>query len=591
MKNDTKGKYKLLNNETIKCTNGLTFFVNSIFRYTTNACLFKVIKDGQEYIAKTLCALKSGKKSKDVDRFINEAKFLASNKSTHVVEALGYGIHEISNNVFYFYVMQKFDGSYRDLLNSKDNYSVEKRIDWLYQIAIGIEELHNADVVHRDIKPENIFYCKLNDKLYIGDFGISHFKESDLTKEGEKLANFNYASPEQLITQKKDYDITKNTDIYSFGLIVNETFTGSIPRGNNYTKIGDIYPELCEFDKINDCLLGTDPQLRLANPIVAILKIKEVYQNNSGLIQDIQDSLLSNDSEIPDDSILYIAAKDILTIEKVLEFDREKGKYINRNYHSNILYLVSHFALDTAFLLKIQDIVNKKFEYEANVDEGEDYVQRKPDKKSFEEFRAIINNLNASKEIRKFEIFKKFSSLRFYHCQEVLDEISSISTEFNHEKMFCISELYFLFLDIKKIEQSDFEIIGEVRLKELQKDTAVDDEIMFQNKKYEIDHNSQMKRIEKGLQDRLQDKSICVLFETSKYHIYLNEKSFKKYIDLCEEKRQSERPGSVDEEDIMDCEKVDREIDEYKIVSLGEFNFLTILGAKILKLEKLVFFL
>lgn len=100
MKNDTKGKYKLLNNETIKCTNGLTFFVNSIFRYTTNACLFKVIKDGQEYIAKTLCALKSGKKSKDVDRFINEAKFLASNKSTHVVEALGYGIHKISNNVF-----------------------------------------------------------------------------------------------------------------------------------------------------------------------------------------------------------------------------------------------------------------------------------------------------------------------------------------------------------------------------------------------------------------------------------------------------------------------------------------------------------
>ena len=148
-----------------------------------------------------------------------------------------------------------------------------------------------------------------------------------------------------------------------------------------------------------------------------------------------------------------------------------------------------------------------------------------------------------------------------------------------------------MFLDIKKIEQSDFEIIGEVRLKELQKDTAVDDEIMFQNKKYEIDHNSQMKRIEKGLQDRLQDKSICVLFETSKYHIYLNEKSFKKYIDLCEEKRQSERPGSVDEEDIMDCEKVDREIDEYKIVSLGEFNFSTILGAKILKLEKLVLFL
>ena len=586
MKNDTKKKYKLLNRKTIECTNGLSFFVNSIFHYTTNACLFKVMKDGQEYIAKALCALKYGKKSKDIKRFENEAKFLASNKSAHVVEALGYGIHEISNIIFYFYVMQKFDGSFRDLLNSKENYSMEKRIDWLYQIAIGIEELHNADVVHRDIKPENIFYRKLNNKLYIGDFGISHFKESDLTTKGEKLANFNYASPEQLITQRKDYEITKNTDIYSFGLIVNETFTGSIPRGNNYTKIGDIYPELCEFDKINDSLLGTYPQLRLANPIVAILKIKEVYQNNSGLIQDIHDSLLHSDSEIPDGSILSIAAKDILTIEKVMEFDREKGEYINWNYHSNILYLVSPFALDTAFLLKIQDIVNEKFEYEANVDEGEYYVQRKPDKKSFEEFRAIINNLNASEEIRKFEIFKKFSSLRSYHCQEVLDKISAISADFNHEKLFCISELYFLFRNIKQIEQSDFEIIGNVCLKEFQEDTAVDDKIMFQNKKYEIDHNSQMKRIEKGLQD----KSICVLFEAPKYHIYLNETSFKKYMDLCEDKRQLERPGSANEGDIMDCEKVDREIDEYKIVSLDEFDFSTILGAKILKLEKLVFF-
>ena len=147
-----------------------------------------------------------------------------------------------------------------------------------------------------------------------------------------------------------------------------------------------------------------------------------------------------------------------------------------------------------------------------------------------------------------------------------------------------------MFLDIKKIEQSDFEIIGNVRLKEFQKDTVVDDTIMFRNKKYEIDHNSQMKRIENELQNCFQDKSICVLFEASKYHIYLNDKSFKKYMNLCEEKRQSERPGSVDEGDIMDCERVDREIDEYKIVSLDEFDFSTILGAKILKLEKLVFF-
>lgn len=52
--------------------------------------------------------------------------------------------------------------------------------------------------------------------------------------------------------------------------------------------------------------------------------------------------------------------------------------------------------------------------------------------------------------------------------------------------MFCISELYFLFRNIKQIEQSNFEIIGNVRLKEFQEDTAVDDEIMFQNKNMKL---------------------------------------------------------------------------------------------------------
>ena len=80
----------------------------------------------------------------------------------------------------------------------------EKALMYFSQLLDGVVAAQLLEVVHRDLKPENILFDERNNKLLVTDFGIAQFKEEDLytaveTKETDRLANFQYAAPEQRI--------------------------------------------------------------------------------------------------------------------------------------------------------------------------------------------------------------------------------------------------------------------------------------------------------------------------------------------------------------------------------------------------------
>ena len=65
-----------------------------------------------------------------------------------------------------------------------------------------MEAAHLKKVVHRDLKPENFLYSSSQNRIVVADFGIARFQEEELytaveTKAEDRLANFQYASPEQ----------------------------------------------------------------------------------------------------------------------------------------------------------------------------------------------------------------------------------------------------------------------------------------------------------------------------------------------------------------------------------------------------------
>jgi serine/threonine protein kinase len=170
-----------------------------------------------------------------------------------------------------FYVMPLYKGTLRTVI--KEGLAPDRVLPLFDQILSGVEAAHLLGVYHRDLKPENIL-CDLTKKLLVvADFGIAHFEQEDLltaveTKDQERLANFNYAAPEQRI---RGGEVDRRADIFALGLILNEMFTGSVPLAQGYPLIAGVSPSHAYLDEI----VGRMIQHSAANRYPTVAKMKE----------------------------------------------------------------------------------------------------------------------------------------------------------------------------------------------------------------------------------------------------------------------------------------------------------------------------
>ncbi len=195
-------------------------------------------------------------------RFQNEIVFCERTKHANVVKVLDHGLAPDGDARTPFLVMPLLTSSYRKVLTGEADFP--KRLEHFDQMLSGIEAAHLQRVTHRDLKPENVLYDAASDTVMVGDFGIANFQDEALytaveTGNSERLANFQYAAPEQ---RERGGATDYRTDIFALGLMLNELFTGKIPHGQGYTLLADVAPQYAWLDAIVAEMIQSDPNRR-----------------------------------------------------------------------------------------------------------------------------------------------------------------------------------------------------------------------------------------------------------------------------------------------------------------------------------------
>ncbi|MBS1005865.1 Stk1 family PASTA domain-containing Ser/Thr kinase [Levilactobacillus brevis] len=157
-----------------------------------------------------------------IRRFQREALAATELVSPNIVQVYDVG----EENGMQYLVMEYVEGT--DLkAYIKQHFPIpyQEVIQIMEQILSAVKTAHEHNIIHRDLKPQNILIDR-NQVAKITDFGIAvALSEHNLTQTNTVLGSVHYLSPEQA----RGGMVTKQSDIYSLGIILYELLTGTVP--------------------------------------------------------------------------------------------------------------------------------------------------------------------------------------------------------------------------------------------------------------------------------------------------------------------------------------------------------------------------
>lgn len=213
-------------------------------------------------------------------RFKQEARSAALLNHPNIAQV--HAIEEFEDELFI--VLEYVEGKELKDLVQEGKLSTNEKWEIALEIANGIKAAHDKGVIHRDIKSRNIMINK-SGTVKIMDFGLARVEGAEqITKTGTTLGTTAYMAPEQLA----GHEVDVCSDIWSYGVVLYELFTGNLPFKGAYEPA--IMYAIAEEDPVPVSDINKEIPSRIEHVIERCLeKNKELrYQSFDEIINDLR---------------------------------------------------------------------------------------------------------------------------------------------------------------------------------------------------------------------------------------------------------------------------------------------------------------